>query len=65
MGKTNSSIRPPAEEINVTSKQDWVGCKAMIEVPTSAAPQMRCAPFTEHILRRDFKNVCSTEVRKT
>ncbi|CAA2997618.1 uncharacterized protein LOC111396224 isoform X3 [Olea europaea subsp. europaea] len=61
MGKTNSSIRPPAEEINVTSKQDWVGCKSMIEVPTSAAPQMRCAPFTEHILRRDFKNVCSTE----
>ncbi|XP_022878359.1 uncharacterized protein LOC111396224 isoform X9 [Olea europaea var. sylvestris] len=62
MSKTNSCIRPPAEEINVTSKQDWVGCKSTIEVPTSAAPQMRCAPFTEHILHRDFKNVCSTEI---
>ncbi|CAI9756151.1 unnamed protein product [Fraxinus pennsylvanica] len=61
MGKISSSIRPPAEEINVNSKRARVCRKSMIEAPTSAAPQMRCAPFTEHTLCRDFKNVSSTE----
>ncbi|KAL2546614.1 uncharacterized protein Fot_15847 [Forsythia ovata] len=61
MGKTNSPIRPPAEEVNVYFKRARIGCKSMIEMCASAAPQMICAPFTEHTICRDFKNVCSTE----